>query len=376
VATRDHLAGTGLVRRRAAMPVAPGSAAVAVAAPIEHEQVVIRRGPRSGLYTIVAVHSTALGPALGGCRLWRYSDVAAGLRDALRLSRAMTLKAAAAGLDLGGGKGVICRQSDTPPAGPVRRAVLADFAETVEGLGGSYVTAEDVGTGTSDMIVIAETTDHVTGLPVERGGSGDPSPFTAHGVEAAMRASCAHAFGSPELAGRRVAIVGVGRVGACLARRLEAAGAELVLSDIDERRRMLAAELPRARWVDPATALAADVEVLAPCALGGILEEAIVPRLRCAVVCGAANNQLAHDAVADELAARGILYAPDFIANAGGLIHVSAELTGDDPASVKARIVRLEDDMGAILDEAAAAGTTPLAAARQRARRRLERVVR
>jgi len=358
------------------MPMAPAAAAGALPAPIEHEHVVVRRGPRSELYTIVAVHSTALGPALGGCRLWRYPDVAAGLRDALRLSSAMTLKAAAAGLDLGGGKGVICRQSDAPPSGPARRAALADFAEIVEALGGSYVTSEDVGTGASDMIVIAETTDHVTGLPVEHGGSGDPSPFTARGVEAAMRASCARAFGSPELAGRRVAVVGLGRVGACLARRLAAAGAQLVLSDINEGRRALAAELPGASWVDPTTALAADVDVLAPCALGGILEEAIVPRLRCAVICGAANNQLAHDAIAGELAARGILYAPDFIANAGGLIHVSAEFTGADPARMEARVDRLEEDMGAILNEAAAAGTTPLAAAGERARRQLAGVAR
>jgi leucine dehydrogenase len=349
------------------MPVVAG----AVRFPIEHEQLVVCRGPRSGLYTIVAVHSTALGPALGGCRMWEYPDVEAGLHDALRLSSAMTLKAAAAGLDLGGGKGVICHRPGEPPSGRTRRAVLTDFGETVEGLGGSYITAEDVGTSPADMAVIAETTDHVTGQPLERGGSGDPSGFTARGVVAAMHASCEHAFGSRELAGRRVAVVGLGRVGERLTRRLAAAGAELVLADIDEAKRALTADLPGARWVYPAAALLAEVDVLAPCALGGVLSEATVPRLRCAVVCGAANNQLAHDGVAADLASRGILYTPDFIANAGGLIQVSAELTGEGPDEVEARVDGLEDDIRALLAHAEAAGTTPLAAARERARRRL-----
>lgn len=213
---------------------------------LDHEGLVIRRGRRSGAYTIVAVHSTRLGPALGGCRMWRYASSADGARDALRLARAMTFKAAAAQVPLGGGKGVICAPPGDPPSGALRRDMLLDFADTVNALDGSYVTAEDVGTSSSDMIVIREGTEHVAGLPESHGGSGDPSPVTALGVESAMRACCAHRFGSPDLEGRVVAVVGIGRVGSQLARRLAATGARLLLADIDERKRALADELPAA----------------------------------------------------------------------------------------------------------------------------------
>jgi leucine dehydrogenase len=214
----------------------------------------------------------------------------------------------------------------------------------------------------------------VTGLPPVHGGSGDPSSFTAQGVEAAMRACCASAFGAPDLGARTVAIVGCGHVGERLARRLADAGARLVLADVDERKRSLAAELPRSAWADPADALVADVDVLAPCALGGVLDERTVPRVRAQVVCGAANNQLAHDSLAADLAARGILYAPDFVVNAGGLINVAAELErgGYDPERAQRRVADIEDVMAAILAESAADATTPLAAAARRARRRLD----
>jgi leucine dehydrogenase len=175
---------------------------------LDHEELVIRRGRRSGVYTIVAVHSTALGPALGGCRMWRYESSADGARDALRLSRAMTFKTAACGLNVGGGKGVICLEPGRAPTGKARRDVLLDFADTIEVLEGNYITAEDVGTGPKDMAVIAAQTKYVTGLGKKQGGSGDPSPYTAMGVEAAMRACCESAFGSPDLQGRKVAIIG------------------------------------------------------------------------------------------------------------------------------------------------------------------------
>jgi leucine dehydrogenase len=351
------------------IPVAPPAAAR------EYEELVVRRGARSGLFTIVAVHSTTLGPSLGGCRMWHYPTATAAADDAQRLSRAMTLKAAAAGLSLGGGKGVICLPPAIPaPEGSARRDVLLDFADTVDGLDGAYTTAEDVGTSARDMVTIAERTRHVTGLPTVHGGSGDPSAFTAQGVEAAMRACCAAAFGTPELGPRSVAIVGCGHVGEHLARRLAAARARLVLADVDEGKRSLAAELPGAVWADPAEALVAEVDVLAPCALGGVLDEHTVPHVGARVICGAANNQLADDGLAAGLAARGVLYAPDFVVNAGGLINVAAELEpgGYDPERTRVRVAEIEDLMAAILAEAVEADTTPLAAAIRRARRRLD----
>jgi leucine dehydrogenase len=335
---------------------------------LDHEELVVRRGRRTGAYTIVAVHSTVLGPSLGGCRLWRYENSAAAARDALRLSRAMTFKAAAAGLRLGGGKGVICAEPGPPPTGAERSALLHDFADTVNVLDGSYITAEDVGTSARDMAAIARHTTHVSGLGHSRGGSGNPSPFTARGVEAAMRACCERIFGSPHLRGRTVAVVGVGHVGAELAKRLSRAGAKLVLADIDPSKRELARRLG-AKWVDPTAALLADVDVVAPCALGGAIDEMLIPRLRARVVCGAANNQLAHDGLADDLAERGILFAPDYIVNAGGLINISVEFDdgGYDAAEARRRVDGIEETMKLILAEAG----TPLAAADRLARRNL-----
>jgi leucine dehydrogenase len=338
---------------------------------LEHEELVIRRGRRSGAYTVVAVHSTALGPALGGCRLWRYPSSAEGARDALRLSRTMTYKAAACGVALGGGKGVICAEPGPAPTGKRRHEMLLDFADTVNVLEGAYLTAEDVGTSSRDMSVVAERTSYVTGLPRGRGGSGDPSPLTALGVEAAMRACCERRLGSRDLKGRSIAIVGVGRVGSRLARRLSRAGAKLILADIDEDKRKFADALPGARWSDPNPALQAEVDMLAPCALGGAINEANVGRLRCQIVCGAANNQLAHEGLAEDLAAAGILYAPDFIANAGGLINIATELEGYDPARARRRTAEIEQTTARVLDDAELAGTTPLRAAYELARRRL-----
>ena len=343
-------------------------------ATLDHEELVIRRGRRTGAYTIVAVHSTALGPSLGGCRLWRYESSAAGARDALRLSRAMTFKAAAAGLKLGGGKGVICAEPGEQPTGARRSALLHDFADTVNVLDGSYVTAEDVGTSARDMAKIAERTSHVSGLARQRGGSGNPSPFTARGVEAAMRACCESAFGSRDLKNRTVSVVGAGHVGGELAKGLARAGAKLLIADINPSKRQLAKQL-NAKWTDPSTALLADVDVVAPCALGGAIDEVNVGRIRASVVCGAANNQLAHDGLADDLDKRGILYAPDYIVNAGGLINISVEFEpgGYDPAEARRRVDGIEQTMAAILQEVDAHGGTPLAAADRLARRNLHR---
>jgi leucine dehydrogenase len=338
--------------------------------PAGFEDMLVRTGERSGATIAIAVHSTALGPALGGARLWHYESDEDGIADARRLARAMTYKAAAAGLLLGGGKGVIC--SPVPhPEGELRRALLLDFGDAVESLGGRYVTAEDVGTGAADMAVIAERTAHVVGLPDERGGSGDPSPVTARGVLAAMRACLEHRFGSPDPAGVRVCVVGAGHVGGRLATLLAEAGATLTISDLDPTRRRLADHLGAAWIEDPAAAILSDCDVLAPCALGGVIEAATVPRLRCRIVCGAANNVLADDRLAAALAAREITYAPDFIANAGGLINVYAELHQLGGAAVADLLGSIGSTVGLILDAADRNGTTPLAEAQTLARRRL-----
>ncbi len=303
--------------------------------------------------------------------MWTYDESRSAVSDALRLSRAMTYKAAVADLALGGGKGVIMLPAGRRLTAALRRAVLFDFADTVELLAGAYITAEDVGTSSRDMSAIATRTRFVAGLARRRGGSGDPSPWTALGVEAAIRASCERIFGSSSLAKRRVCVVGLGHVGARIARRLARAGASLVVSDVDPRKRDLAASIG-ARWVAPATAMSVEADVLAPCALGGVLDDETVPALRCPIVAGAANNQLAEDGVAHLLAARGVLWTPDFVANAGGIINISVELEGRyDSARARRRVRAIGDTLQEIFDQADAIGATPSTVAMELARRRL-----
>ncbi|HEY6761786.1 MAG TPA: Glu/Leu/Phe/Val dehydrogenase dimerization domain-containing protein [Baekduia sp.] len=324
----------------------------------------MRRGPRSGLNTIVAVHSTVRGPSLGGCRMWTYDDNRAAIRDALRLSEGMTYKSAVAGLPLGGGKGVIVVKPGEPLDAKRRRAALLDFGETVERLGGRYVTAEDVGTSTRDMTVIAKATSHVSGLSRQSGGSGDPSPFTALGVLHAIHATVERAFDSPSLKGRSAAVVGLGHVGLRVARQLARAGARLVVADIDPTKKAEADKLG-ASWTTPAEAMTAAVDVLVPCALGGVLDHESVPRLQAPAVAGAANNQLAAADVADLLREHGVLWAPDFVANAGGIVNIAVELDrgGYDPDRAKTRTAEIGDTLRRVYDDAASAGTTPLSAA-------------
>ncbi len=355
-----------MIKRRGAAPPSTDSHLET----LDHEDVIVRRGRRSGLYTFIAVHSTLRGPSLGGCRMWGYLDSREALRDVLRLSRAMTYKSAVADLPLGGGKGVIMTALGASLSSERRTAALLDFGDAVESLGGRYITAEDVGTSSRDMRVIAERTRHVAGLPRRRGGSGDPSPFTALGVESAIRACCERVFGSSSLRGRTAAVVGLGHVGSRLAKRCARAGANLVLSDIDPRKRSLAEELG-AGWAPPERALEVEVDVLAPCALGGVLDHSTVPRLRCPIIAGAANNQLASESVADLLAERKILWAPDFVANAGGIINIAEELHGYDAAAARRRVRRIGEIVLDIFDRAEAAGTTPLSAAMDLARQRL-----
>jgi leucine dehydrogenase len=335
----------------------------------------VRRGRRSGLFTIVAVHSTVLGPALGGCRMWTYHDSRSAMRDAMRLSRAMTFKSAVAGLPLGGGKGVIMLRAGEPPPRR-RRDVLLDFADTVDALDGRYITAEDVGTSSKDMEVIASETKHVRGLSRRRGGSGDPSPYTALGVHAAIAAGCERAFGTPSLRGRTVCVTGLGHVGMRLTKELLRAGAKVVATDIDASKRATV-RAAGARWIAPDRALSQAADVFAPCALGGVLTHETVSDLQVPVVAGAANNQLADDGVADLLSAHGILWAPDFVANAGGIINIAVELEpgGYDPVRARARVRGIGDTLREIFDNAEAIGATPLTAAMELARRRLREAV-
>ena len=325
----------------------------------EFEDVQVIEGPRSGLTMAVAIHRLVGGRSLGGCRMWHYARDEMAVADVERLARSMSFKAAAAGLSLGGGKGVIALPDGVLPV-PRRRDALQDFAELVESLGGRYVTAQDVGASLEDMVYIARFTDHVVGRPDQ---AGDPAPYTALGVETAIRASAG------DLAGKLVVVVGLGHVGGRLARRLAAAGARLLVSDIDPARSVLAEDLGAAWLDDPEAALEAEADVLAPCALGGVLDEATVARLRVPVVAGAANNQLAHDGVATLMHGRGIRWAPDFIANAGGLIAVSDELRGFDRDRVKRRIATIGDTLAEVY---ARTTTSTLAAAKELAAERLQ----
>jgi leucine dehydrogenase len=303
--------------------------------------------------------------------MWAYDDTRLALRDVLRLSRAMTFKAAVADLPLGGGKGVIMLDPGVRVTPRHRRAALLDFGDTVDALGGSYITAEDVGVSSRDMPVIAQRTKYLAGLARSRGGGGDPSPLTALGVEQAIRACCEWESSSPSLRGRSICILGLGHVGSRVARRCARAGARLTVTDVDVSKRHLAEQLG-ARWVGLRRALEADVDVLVPCALGGIFDEDTVPKLRCRIIAGAANNQLADERIADLLMGRGILWAPDFVVNAGGLINIAVELGGYDARVARRRVRGIADTLREIFEDALATGVTPLAAATTRARQKLQ----
>jgi leucine dehydrogenase len=319
-----------------------------------HEGVYFAHDAATGLYAIIAMHSTHLGPAAGGCRWWAYADEAEALTDALRLSRGMSYKNAMAGLPLGGGKAVILKQD----AGPKSEAMLEAFGAAIEALGGRYVTAEDVGMTDHDMTVIARATRHVTGLPVAGGAAGgNPGPLTAEGVFVGMRAAIAHKLGRHDFKGLHIAIQGLGSVGGALAEKLAVAGAVLTLADIDAARaRAYAARLgARAVAVDAIAGVAADV--FSPNALGAVLDADTIAGLRVAIVAGAANNQLATPEDGARLAARGILYAPDYVINAGGIINVAAEYLGEgDAASVARAIARIEGRLADIFAESARSG--------------------
>jgi valine dehydrogenase (NAD+) len=351
----------------ATQPVSKSSVALA---DDDHEQIVIRQDAETGLRFIVAVHSTVLGPALGGMRLKRYPG---GLREALDdvmgLARTMTLKASAAGLELGGGKAVMLDDGH----GELRRARLEAAAGVIDGLGGAYITAEDIGTATADMDHVSRFTRYCVGRSIENGGHGDPSPVTAESVFQAIQRGLAAHDGSDELQGRRVGVIGIGKVGGALAKRLTAAGARVVACDLDTERCARFGVEHGAEIVPSAEAiLAMDLDVLAPCAAGGVIDDALARSIDTRVVAGAANNPLTGRAVADTLMRRGILYVPDFLANCGGLIHVAGEWYGHRGPTEEKRIARAMDQLDVAIATAAAEGRTPLEVAERQALERVE----
>jgi glutamate dehydrogenase/leucine dehydrogenase len=336
-----------------------------------HEQVVFVADRGAGLRAVIAIHSTALGPSLGGVRFWSYASEADAVVDVLRLSEAMTYKAAVAGLHQGGGKAVVLL--DHPDA-PHTDAMLTALGRAIDELGGRYLAAEDVGATPADMEALARVTPWATGVGEAGGGSGDPSPVTAFGVLQAMRAAVARLDGRPEVAGRRIALQGAGHVGAHLTRMLVDAGARVVVGDArPERAAAVAATVPGVEVVAAGDVLGLECDVVAPCALGAVLTSESVARLRCRAVCGAANNQLASDAVEDELVARGIVYVPDFVANAGGIVNIAEEFTGYSRERAMARTASIFETVGRVFATADERATTPGRAAVLLACERIER---
>ena len=291
-----------------------------------HEQVVFCNDKKTGLKAIIAIHDTTLGPALGGTRMWNYNNEIDALNDVLRLSRGMTFKAAISGLNLGGGKAVIIGDSYKEKT----EQLMKSFGNFVESLGGKYITAEDVGMTPQDMEYVRSTTKHVTGIPESMGGSGDPSVFTAYGVYMGMKASAKFKWGSDCLHGKRVLVQGVGHVGYYLMKHLLKEGAEVIISDIDNDKVEKYCSKYGVTSVEPHTDIySIDMDIYSPCALGATLDSVTIPKLKCSIVAGAANNQCADENIHSELIYnRGIVYAPDFLINAGGLINVYSEIKG------------------------------------------------
>ncbi len=331
-----------------------------------HESVHLFDDAKTGLRAVIAIHSTHLGPAAGGTRFWHYADQQAALTDALRLSRGMSYKNAMAGLSAGGGKAVIL-------AGAARhkpRDLIDAFARAVDSLGGRYITAQDVGMSEADMVALSETTAHVAGLP---GQGGDPGPYTARGVYLGIRAAARRALGTDDVAGVHIAIQGVGSVGGGVARYLAADGAKLTLSDVDDNRAAtLAAELG-AVTVPTDAIMTVEADILSPCALGAVLTQASVAALKVKAVAGGANNQLAIAAQGRQLADRGIVYAPDYVINAGGIINVLRQIENANDAAIDARIDAIPGRLHQVWDESEATGDTPAQVADRIAQRLIGR---
>ncbi|HEY3006800.1 MAG TPA: Glu/Leu/Phe/Val dehydrogenase [Micromonosporaceae bacterium] len=340
--------------------------------PTGHEQVVFCQDKQTGLRAIIGIYSTALGPALGGTRFYPYASEEDAVHDVLELSRGMAYKNALAGLDLGGGKAVIWGDPEQIKTEPLLRA----YGRFVQSLGGRYYTACDVGTYVQDMDVVARETRFVTGRSIEHGGAGDSSILTAWGVFQGMRAAAEHVWGTPSLSGKRVGVAGLGKVGKHLTAHLLEDGATVVATDVSERALEWArATHPEVELVADVTALiTSDIDVYAPCALGGALNDETVPVLRAKVVAGAANNQLAHPGIEKMLAERGVLYAPDYVVNAGGVIQVADEIEGFNFERAKLRATKIYNTTRQILVLADAEGVPPAVAADRLAERRMAEV--
>ena len=335
---------------------------------MRHEQVLFCQDNETGLKAIIAIHNTTLGPALGGTRMWKYDNELDALKDVLRLSRGMTYKAAVTGLALGGGKAVIIGDASKEKT----EALMRKFGEYVDSLGGKYITAEDVGMSTKDMEYVKMETDHVTGIPVEMGGSGDPSPVTAYGVYMGMKASVKFKWGSDDLNGKRVVVQGIGHVGENLVKHLTDEGATVIINDINEDRLREVSEMYGAEIIMGDAIYDAEMDIYAPCALGATVNDETLSRLKCSIIAGAANNQLEDEkAHGEAIKHRGIVYAPDFLINAGGLINVYSELHGYDRDQALERTRKIYDTTLEILVKAEQEHTTTHEAALRIAEQRI-----
>jgi leucine dehydrogenase len=307
---------------------------------MNHEQLVFCNDKETGLKAIIAIHDTTLGPALGGTRMWNYNCDNDAIIDVLRLSRGMTFKAAITGLSLGGGKAVIIGDSSTQKS----EALMRKFGEYVNSLGGKYITAEDVGMSASDMVHVKKETDFVTGIPVEMGGGGDPSPVTAFGVYMGMKAAAKYKWGSDDLNAKKILVQGVGHVGENLVKHLSDDGADVYINDINEVNLQRVSDLYNAQIVEGNLIYDLDVDIYSPCALGATINDITIEMFKCEIIAGAANNQLQdEDKHAIRLQEKGILYAPDFLINAGGLINVYSEINGYDREKAISRTRKIYD---------------------------------
>ena len=338
-----------------------------------HEQILFCNDNATGLKAIIAIHNTVLGPSLGGTRMWNYNNEMEALQDVLRLSRRMTYKSSVAGLNLGGGKAVIIGDAKKIK----NEALLRRFGKFVDSLGGKYITAEDVAMTSRDMEIINMETDHVSGLPENMGGSGDPSPVTAYGVYVSMKASAKEMWGSDSLAGKKVLVQGIGHVGESLVDHLSKEGAKVYINDISEERLKSAAAKYKAEVVSADTMFDLDIDVYAPCALGATVNDDTLSKLKCKIICGAANNQLADEKIHGEaVVKKGILYAPDFVVNAGGIINVYYELEGYNRERALAHAEKIYDTTFNLFQLAKKEGIPTYMAANRLGEERIEAIAR
>jgi leucine dehydrogenase len=336
----------------------------------DYEQVVFAQDKQSGLKAIIAIHDTTLGPALGGTRMWTYESEAAAIEDALRLARGMTYKNAAAGLNLGGGKTVIIGD----PRKDKNEELFRAFGRYIQGLNGRYITAEDVGTTVADMDLIHEETDYVTGISPAFGSSGNPSPVTAYGVYRGMKAAAKEAFGTDSLEGKVIAVQGVGNVAFTLCRHLHEEGAQLIVTDINKEAVQRAVEEFGAKAVEPNEIYGVECDIYAPCALGAVINDDTIPQLKARVIAGAANNQLRDTRHGDIIHEMGIVYAPDYVINAGGVINVADELYGYNRERAMKKVETIYNNIEKVIAIAKRDGIPTYKAADRMAEERIERM--